>query len=56
MFSKSITIKMLAVLIGNIFVIFGSYVFQQIFVIPMVTSCFSLLKDLFVHFYETYFM
>jgi hypothetical protein len=47
---------MLEFLIDNIFVSFGGALFQQIFGIPMGTSCHPLLADLFLFSYESEFL
>ena len=49
-------IKMLDLLIDNIFVTFGGHVFQQTIGIPMGTNCAPLLADLFLHSYEAEFL
>jgi hypothetical protein len=47
---------MLEFLIDNIFVVFGSKIFQQTVGIPMDTNCAPLLADLFLYFYEAEFI
>jgi len=42
--------------IDNIFIEFGSRIFQQTVGIPMGTNCASLLADLFLHWYEAEFV
>jgi hypothetical protein len=47
---------MMGFLIDNIFVVFGSKIFQQTFGIPMGTNCAPLLADLFLYSYEAEFI
>jgi hypothetical protein len=47
-YTEEQVISMLEFLIDNIFVSFGGALFQQIFGIPMGTSCHPLLADLFL--------
>ena len=49
-------INMLEILVGNIFVVFGGKVFQQIVSIPMGTNCAPLLADIFLYSYEADFI
>ena len=53
MFPETDIIKMLEFFNGNIFVMFGGHVFQQIVSIPMGANCAPLLTDLFLYAYET---
>ena len=48
--------EMLGFLIDNIFVVFGSKIFQQTIGIPMGTNCAPLLADLFLYSYEAEFI
>ena len=48
--------SMLGFLVDNIYVVFGSQVFQQTIGIPMGTNCAPLLADLFLYSYEAEFV
>ena len=50
--SETDIIKMLDILIDNIFVTFEGRVFQQTVGIPMGTNCVPFLADLFLYYYE----
>ena len=49
-------IRMLELLVDNIFVVFAGKVFQQIVGIPMGTNCAPLLADIFLYSYEAEFI
>ena len=49
-------IKMLVVLVDNIFVVFAGKVFQRIIGIPMGTNCAPLLADIFLYSYKAEFI
>ena len=49
-------IKMLELLVDNIFVVFAGKVFQQTVGIPMGTNCAPLLADIFLYSYEADFI
>ena len=51
-YSDADVMKMLEYVIGNIFVEFGGWIFQQTIGIPMGTNCASLLADLVLYSYE----
>ncbi|KAK3109031.1 hypothetical protein FSP39_021508 [Pinctada imbricata] len=55
-YTETDIIQMLNFLIGNIFVVFGGKVFQQIVGIPMGTNCALLLADIFLYSYEAEFI
>ena len=55
-FSETDIIKMLDILIDNIFATFGGRVFQQTIGIQIGTNCAPLLADLFLYYYEASFM
>ena len=55
-YSEDDTIKMLELLVDNIFVVFAGKVFQQIVGIPMGTNCAPLLADIFLYSYEAVFI
>ena len=55
-YSEDDIIKMLEILVDNIFVIFAGKVFQQTVGIPMGTNCAPLLADIFLYSYEADFI
>ena len=55
-FTEEDIIKMLEILVDNIFVVFAGKVFQQIIGIPMGTNCVPLLADIFLYSYEAEFI
>ena len=55
MYTEEDTIKMLEILVDNIFVLFAK-VFQEIIGIPMGSNCAPLLTDIFLYSYEAKFI
>ena len=55
-YSEDDIIKMLELLVDNIFVVFAGKVFQQTVGIPMGTNCAPLLADIFLYSYEADFI